>query len=56
MSKKITYLTMEEKKTLALAGKKVPICINRNSSKNSFIAKIRGSIFDGSLKNKKFSI
>jgi len=56
MRKKNTYLTMEEKKDLALNGKAVPICINRTSQKNSFIAKIRGSIFDGSLNNKKFSI
>lgn len=56
MSKTNTYLTIEQKKALALSGKDVPLCVGKNASKNSFIAKIRGSIFDGSLKNKKFSI
>jgi hypothetical protein len=44
------YLTLEEKRELAIAGKCVPICIGK-SSKNGFIAKLR-CIFDGSLKNK----
>ena len=45
------YLTLDEKKELALSGKVVPICINVKSSKNGFIVKLR-NIFDGSLKNK----
>lgn len=56
MKKKVVYLTMEEKKMLALDGKDVPLCVGRTAKKNSFIAKIRGSIFDGSLKNKKLSL
>ena len=56
MRKANTYLTIEQKKTLALSGKDVPLCVGNTVSKNSFIAKIRGSIFDDSLKNKKFSI
>ena len=56
MSKQVKYLTMEEKKSLALSGQKVPLCVGKASSKNGFIAKIRGSIFDGSLKNKKLKI
>ena len=56
MRKQVKYLTLEEKKKLALSGQKVPICVGNSSSKNGFIAKIRGSIFDGSLKNKKMKI
>ena len=56
MSKQIKYLTIEEKKKLALSGQKVPICVCKSSSKNGFIAKIRGSIFDGSLKSKTLKI
>lgn len=56
MRKRNTYLTMEEKKALALAGKEVPICVKGSSRKNSFIVKLRNCIFDGSLKNKKFNI
>lgn len=56
MKKKNVYLTMEEKRALALQGKKVPICIGNSRRKNSFIAKLRGTIFDGSLKNKKLNL
>ena len=51
------YLTMKEKKELAMQGKEVPLCVNTTSYKkrNSFICKIR-SIWDGSLKNKKMEI
>ena len=56
MNKTNKYLTIQQKKELALSGKDVPICIRGTDLKNSFIAKIRGSIFDGSLKNKKLSI
>ena len=48
------YLTLEEKRELALAGKCVPICIGK-SSKTGFIAKLR-CIFDDSLKNKTMKI
>ena len=48
------YLTLEEKRALALAGKRVPICIGK-SSKNGFIAKLR-CIFDDSLKNKTMQL
>ena len=54
MSKR-KYLTLDEKKELALAGKAVPICVNSKSLKSGFIAKIR-DIFDGSLKNKTMRI
>ena len=54
MSKR-KYLTLDEKKELALAGKTVPIYINVNSSKNGFMVKLR-NIFDGSLKNKTMRI
>ena len=50
------YLTMEEKKELFFKGKTVPICVGKNSQKNTFIAKLRGTIFDGSLKNKRISL
>lgn len=49
------YLTLDEKKELALAGKTVPIHINVKSSKSGFIVKLR-NIFDGSLKNKTMRI
>lgn len=48
------YLTLEEKRELALAGKCVPICIGK-SSKNWFIVKLR-CIFDDALKNKSMKI
>ena len=56
MSRQVKFLTIEEKKKLALSGQQVPFCVSKSSSKNGFIAKIRGSIFDGSLKNKKLKI
>lgn len=56
MRRENIYLTMEEKKVLALEGKDVPICVGRSTDKNTFIAKLRGTIFDGSLKNKKLSL
>ena len=49
------YLTMEEKKELALRGERVPVCIGNSNQRNGFIAKIR-SIYDGSLKNKKLRL
>ena len=50
------YLTMEEKKQLALEGKDVPVVISSSSTKrNSFICKIR-SIWDGDRKNKRMKI
>lgn len=56
MNKKDIYLTMEEKRALAINGKDVPICVGRTSNKNTFIAKLRGTIFDDSLKNKKIGL
>ena len=56
MNKTNKYLTIQQKKELALSGKDVPLCVRGTGSKNSFIAKIRCSVFDGSLKNKEFSI
>lgn len=56
MGQKNVYLTMKEKRELALDHKEVPLCVIRNPSKNSFIAKMCGYIFDDTLKNKKFSI
>ncbi len=50
------FLTMQEKKELALAGKDVPLCVKTYGVKNNnFISKIR-SIWDGSIKNKKMKI
>lgn len=49
------YLTLEEKRELALRGKSVPVCIGDSGNRNCFIAKIR-SIYDGFLKNKKFRL
>ena len=54
MKKEIKFLTAEEKKNLAMQGKNVPVCIGSSVPRNSFIAKVRGTIFDGSLNHKKF--
>ena len=56
MSKRTQYLTIKEKKALVLAGKNVPLCIGESSNKNSYIAKLRGTIFDGSLRKKNISL
>lgn len=56
MSKGMKYLTIKEKKALVLAGKDVPLCVGESRKKNSYIAKLRGTIFDGSLKNKNINI
>ena len=52
MKSKTVYLTIEEKRELALKGLRVPVCVGNSYQKKSFIAKLRGTIFDGSLKNK----
>ena len=51
------YLTIEEKKKLALSGQDVPLCISLDTDKNrnGFICKIR-SIWDGSLRKKKIKL
>lgn len=54
--KKGIYLTVEQKRQLALSGKNVPVCVSKDNEKISFIAKIRGSIFDGNLKEKTLRI
>lgn len=56
MYKTNKYLTMQQKKDLALSGKDVPLCINGTNFKTQFIAKMRDSIFDDALKSKKFNI
>ncbi len=56
MYKTNKYLTMQQKKDLALSGKDVPLCVNGTNLKTQFIVKMRGFIFDDALKNKKFSI
>lgn len=50
------YLTMREKKEMALNGEVVPVCIRDSKHKNHFIAKLRGTIFDGSLAGKKINL
>ncbi len=49
------YLTIKEKKILALANKDIPLCVSK-SYRNHFIVKLRGVIFNGSLKNKNIKI
>ena len=51
------YLTCEEKKALALAGKDVPLCVknHRSLNRNGYIAKIR-SVWDGSLKKARIKL
>lgn len=56
MRKNEKYLTMAQKRELALKGERVPICVGNSNHKSSFIAKIRGAIFDDSLKNKRINL
>lgn len=56
MYKTNKYLTMQQKKALAVSGKDVPLCVNGTNLKTQFIAKMRSFIFDDVLKSKKFSI
>lgn len=56
MYKTNKYLTMQQKKELALLGKDVPLGVNGTNLKTQFVAKMRGFIFDDALKGKKFSI
>lgn len=57
VKRKQRYLTIEEKRELALQGKSVPICINESQDNNRdiFIVKMR-SIYNGALKNKTLKI
>lgn len=52
MKEKNIFLTMDEKYEMILQGKPIPICVGNSDphKKNSFISKLRGTIFDGSLK------
>lgn len=56
MRKNNVYLTMKEKKELALSGKVVPVCIRGSKHKNDFIAKLRGTIFGEPLVKKKINL
>lgn len=56
MKSKTVYLTIEEKKEIVKNGGVVPICIQGDGKKNAFIAKLRGTIFNGSLKNKRIKL
>lgn len=56
MSKKIKYLTIEQKKELLQQGKKIPLRVKGNSRKLNLIIKLRGTIFDGSLKMLKMGL
>lgn len=56
MKNKKVYLTMREKKEMALGGETVPVCVRGSKHKNHFIAKLRGTIFDGSLVEKKIKL
>lgn len=53
MKRRKKYLSIEEKRELIYSGKYAPICMSDSPIKESFIAKLRGSIFDDSLKNKR---
>ena len=57
MKKNNTYLTIEEKKELILAGKPAPVCVGDFDDKNrdGFVCKIR-SIWNGDLKNKNMKL
>ncbi len=56
MKNQTEFLTMEQKRDLALQGKAIPMRIKKSGEKNSYIAKLRGTIFDGSLKKKRLGI
>lgn len=56
MKKKVVYLTIEEKRELALKGLSAPVCVGNSNKKKSFIAKLRGTSFDGSLGSKSIKL
>jgi len=45
-----------KRKKMALAGERTPVCMSESSMKRDFIAKVRGLIFDGHLKNKQIKL
>ena len=47
------FLSIKEKKELIRSGQYAPICMSNSPKILSFIAKFRGSIFDGYLKDKR---
>lgn len=54
MAKKMRYLTIEQKRNYIRQGKKVPLRVQGNG--RSLISKLRGTIFDGSLKSKRMGL
>ena len=56
MKRREKYLTIEEKRAYAYAGKRTPVCISDSPIKEYFIAKLRGSIFDGQLVGKRIKL
>lgn len=50
------YLTMQQKKEIALEKGYLPVCVSGTKRKNSFIAKLRGTIFSGDLKGKNIKL
>ncbi len=56
MKNRKKFLTIEEKMEMVKSGKTAPICYQEKSSRNGFVVKIRGSIFDGVLSRKNIKL
>ena len=56
MAKEMKYLSMKEKREIAQKGGRVSLCSTGSKNRNFLIAKLRGTIFDGSLNKKAFKI
>lgn len=56
MAKKMRYLTIEQKRNYIRQGKKIPLRVQGDGRSLSLISKLRGTIFDGSLKNKRMGL
>ena len=56
MTKKMKYLNIEQKKELLRQGKKTPLRVKGNGRSLNLIAKLRGTIFDGTLNLRKMGL
>lgn len=56
MAKNMKYLTIEQKKEFLRNGKRIPLRVKGNGRSLNLIVKLRGTIFDGSLKTQKMGL
>ena len=56
MPKKMKYLTIDQKKKYLQQGKKIPLRVKGNGRRLNLIAKLRGTISDGSLSMRKMGL